>query len=120
MLEAGCVTNTDQYLLDELWDGEGRPGLARDEPASQPTTQVVASVVHANHSLAANMETLSSYFILRQRLIEGLISRLRGSASSEANLASNIDRSDTNIALNTETDLGRGVGASLEFPVEGI
>ena len=66
------------------------------------------------------METLSSYFILRQRLIEGLISRLRRSARSEADLASNIDRSDTNITLNTETDLGRCVGTSLEFPVEGI
>ena len=52
--------------------------------------------------------------------VSPLLSRLRGSASSEANLASNIDRSDTNIAFHTEADLGRGIGASLEFPVESI
>ena len=66
------------------------------------------------------METLGSDFILRQRLVEGLISRLRRSTRSEANLPSDIDRSNTNIALHTEADLGRGVGASLEFPVESI
>ena len=58
------ATSNDRDLLDEGRDGEGRPGFARDEPASQPTTQVVASVVHTNHGLAANMETLSSNLIL--------------------------------------------------------
>ena len=66
------------------------------------------------------MEPLSSHIILRQRLIEGRFSRLRRAARSEANLASNVDRSNTNIALHTEADLGRGVGASLQFPVESI
>ena len=66
------------------------------------------------------METLGTHFLLRQRLEEGLFPRLGGSTGSEAHLASNINRSDTYIALQTEADLGRGVGASLEFPVESI
>ena len=66
------------------------------------------------------MEPLSSHIILRQRLIVGRVSRLRRAARSEANLASNVDRSNTNIALHTQADLGRGVGASLQLPVESI